>query len=860
MFNQLELTLQRIVSDGGQAGMPIALCHYGLIFLGCFLVVLIPVWHWNINLRKKRDMQVENLRLRQSEERLALAIQGTKAGLWDWCVQTGQTVYNERWADMIGFTIEELEPVSIDTWIKRCHPDDLEASNRALEKHFSGESSQYEREVRMRHKNGDWIWVLDRGKVVERDKTGAPVRVAGTHIDITGKKQNDLLIQAERDLAAAWSCAGSFHERLSVGLNAVIRIAAMDCGGLYLVNEADSSLELVVHQGLSEAFIADSRRYPADSDNARMVREGIPIYAQYRDLAPPKTDVMAKEGLKAIAVIPVCFQNRAVACLNLASHTSDRVSEHTHTALETIAVYMGSFIFQEMLEEKNRQNRQDLEMLFNTIEDMLLILDIQGNIVAHNEILGKLLGYAPGELIGRHVLSLHPPNRREEAKATLERMMAKKTEFCHIPVIGKSGQLIPVETKVMFGHWKDREAIFGISRDVSKRLQMERQTQQIEKAQSLGRMAGAIAHHFNNMLSVVVGNIEMVMEDLPPETKITGNLSDALEAAQRAVEMSHFMLTYMGQSKRTLKVMDLCKICDRAIPKLREMMPGNIRLLTGNLSPGPVVQADAGQIGQMLIQLVNNAKEAIGAENGEIRLSVRTLPATQIAGTAIWPPDWNPDRAEYAMLQVADTGCGIRAADIDKVMDPFFSTKFTGRGMGLAMVLGIVRAHKGALTVQSNVGLGSIFQVFFPIVNQALRPRLEQDAGLPAAIEAKGPILLVEDEDMVLKTTRAMLERIGFEVLIAKNGMEALEIFREKRVEIEMVLTDLSMPRMNGWATLSAIRNLRPDIPVILASGYSEAQIMAEEHPPISSLVFLKKPYHIEGLRNVITKALAPAF
>ena len=203
---------------------------------------------------------------------------------------------------------------------------------------------------------------------------------------------------------------------------------------------------------------------------------------------------------------------------------------------------------------------------------------------------------------------------------------------------------------------------------------------------------------------------------------------------------------------------------------------------------------------------------------------------------------------------MADEGCGIADQDIEQLFDPFFSSKFIGRGLGLAVVLGIVRAHQGAITVESEAGRGSIFRVFLPPAADDIARRPDQTVKSPA-IAWGGTVLLIEDEETVRKIVGTMLTRLGFTVLEAADGIEAVEVFRLHRDEVRCVLCDLTMPRMSGWQTLAALRKLEPGIPVILASGYDEAQVMAGDHAEWPQ-AFLGKPYRLKGLRDAIGRAL----
>jgi two-component system cell cycle sensor histidine kinase/response regulator CckA len=227
---------------------------------------------------------------------------------------------------------------------------------------------------------------------------------------------------------------------------------------------------------------------------------------------------------------------------------------------------------------------------------------------------------------------------------------------------------------------------------------------------------------------------------------------------------------------------------------------------------------------------------------------------TEIPAVYRFPIGWQPQDHAYACLEVVDAGCGIADKDIENLFDPFFSSKFTGRGLGLSVVIGIVRPHSGVVTVESEPGRGSIFRVFIPVSEEEVPQQPEKAAKSPE-FEGGGTVLLVDDEEMVREMAAAMLARLGFTVLEAKDGVEAVEVFRQRQDEIRCVLSDLTMPRMNGWETLTALRNIVPDLPVILASGYNEAQVMAGDHPQLPQ-VFLGKPYNLKGLSDAMSQAL----
>ena len=399
----------------------------------------------------------------------------------------------------------------------------------------------------------------------------------------------------------------------------------------------------------------------------------------------------------------------------------------------------------------------------------------------------------------------------------------------------------------------------GTIQDITERIQAEAdkaklaaQNQQLQKAESLGRMAGAIAHHFNNQLHAVMMRLEMALSDLPAHLEPVESLNEAMLAARKAAEVSTQMLTYLGQSFDKTETLDLSEVCLRGLNALRDDLPKNIILETNLTSPGPSIQANANQIQQVLTNLVTNAREASG-DAGTIRLTIKTVAAADIPAAGRFPLDWRQQDTPYACLEVADTGCGIAARDIEKLFDPFFSSKFTGRGLGLAMVLGIVRSHRGAVTVESELGKHSLFRVFLPVTKNAPTTTTAPEMPRPARNRT---VLVVENAPTMRSTVTLALELSDYTVLAAEDGTKAVQLFTGHQVEIDCVLCEATLPGgMDGWATLTALRRLAPTLPVIFVSDHGEAQVLAGDHPERPQ-AFLQKPYELSALKHALAKVL----
>ena len=284
-------------------------------------------------------------------------------------------------------------------------------------------------------------------------------------------------------------------------------------------------------------------------------------------------------------------------------------------------------------------------------------------------------------------------------------------------------------------------------------------------------------------------------------------------------------------------------------------MPPSVVLETHVPSPGPMVSAAANQVQQVLTNLVTNAWEASGEGRSVIRLAVKTVSAADLAGMRSFPIDFQPQAKAYACLEVADLGGWIVTKEIEELFEPFFSTKFAGRGMGLAVVLGIARSHDGVVTVENHPGRGCTFRVFFPVSLEAVHPKRVREVPTGKPVQRGATVLVVEDDEDLRETLALTLKVFDFPVLTVEDGVAALELFRQRRDEIGCVLCDVVMPRMNGWETLTALRQLAPDLPVILLSGYSEAETMAGDHPE-QPQAFLRKPCEAQVLINKISQLM----
>ncbi len=509
-------------------------------------------------------------------------------------------------------------------------------------------------------------------------------------------------------------------------------------------------------------------------------------------------------------------------------------------------------------EHESSPAASEWQATFDAMNAGVWILDRDHRILRSNKAVKQMFSHTHEEMVGKHcweivhgtdqpipecpALRVKESLRRERMELVIDN---RWVEVAIDPIFNKNGEL------AKYVH---------IITDITERKQaeaaaekLEAENRHLQKAESLKRMAGAIAHHFNNQLTTVIGNLEMALEEQAQNGGLLKNLTKAMQASLRASEVSGLMLTYLGQTTAKQAPIDISGVCQRSLPLLRSIIPKAVLLEVDLPTIVPLIRGNVNQIEQVLINLVTNAGESMPGGKGTIDLTVKTVSGEDISRSNCYPIRWRPEDMDYVCLAVADAGCGITGKDMEKIFDPFFTKKFPGRGLGLSVVLGILRAHNSAITVESTPGEGSVFRVFLPVLSEERFPMVKSDTVL--RVKFGGTVLLAEDEESVRIISKAMLEFLGYNVLEAKDGYEAVELFRQHKDDIRFVLCNFTMPKLNGAEVLAALRKVSPGIPFILSSGYYEEKGMLEGQSERYN-VFLHKPFSMKELATAIEQTL----
>jgi PAS domain S-box-containing protein len=392
------------------------------------------------------------------------------------------------------------------------------------------------------------------------------------------------------------------------------------------------------------------------------------------------------------------------------------------------------------------------------------------------------------------------------------------------------------------------------------RLELERRLLHLQKLESLNTLAGGIAHDFNNLLAVILGNLELALDKLSPGSSSRSRINNAIQASGRAALLIRQMLAYTGKGNYASGNVNLSMLLQENIKPLCAPIFQTTNLNLHLTHDVPSVLADSSQLQQVIMNIITNAAEAIGETAGFITISTGTeiYKEKDLLKSRI---DEKPSPGRFVYLEVADTGCGMDEETLNRIFEPFFTTKFTGRGLGMSAVLGIIRGHKGAIFVDSTVNKGTTIRIIFPVSEAALPESVQPEsteAILPVRSEpssVRGTILIVDDQNEVISFSKEMVTRSGYSVRTAVDGQEAVEAFQEHADEIDCVILDLTMPRMDGFATFKALKRIRPDVKVILSSGYSEKEV-AERFTGKGLAGFIQKPYRYQQLRKELERVL----
>jgi PAS domain S-box-containing protein len=544
--------------------------------------------------------------------------------------------------------------------------------------------------------------------------------------------------------------------------------------------------------------------------------------------------------------------------------------QHLNTDLERLVTLRTSQLAEvvEQLQSEIAQRKQT-EAILQTSEsrfravweqaiDAMVISDSEGHILFANPAFHQLTGYNQAEIIGRPFTLIFAQEQRPTLMKTYRALFlgSETTHRVQETIVRADGSHRQIETFSSYlEHDGTRVGMLSVVRDITERKQaeeerltLERKLLETQKLESLGVLAGGVAHDFNNLLTAILGHADLVRQDVPMMAETRASVDAIITGSQRAAELVSQLLAYAGKGHLVAQPISLNTLVHEmgSLLHVSAMRHANVQYhLAEQL---PLVEADAVQIRQVVLNLMVNAAEAIGNTGGTITVTTAVADKREPL-----PKDLKP--GSYAMLMVRDTGIGMDQETMARIFDPFFTTKLTGRGLGLAAVQGIVRRHGGALEVKSVPGQGTTFRIWFPTAEGATLSKHEHPPAKPT-LGYQRTVLVVDDDQAVLHVTLRMLRQLGFHVISAGSGVEALELLRVGIPNLACVLLDMTLPLMSGEAVAKDIYSLRPSTPVVLMSGYT-AQSIQINGEPTNIVEFLQKPFSLNQLRVALDQALS---
>jgi PAS domain S-box-containing protein len=613
---------------------------------------------------------------------------------------------------------------------------------------------------------------------------------------------------------------GKAHSRVPFGCYKIGRVASGDEPG-FLTNEVTRDPRVHDHEWAGEL--------------------GLVSFAGYR--------LLAEDG-KPIGVLALFSQHS--------------LSSTDAAILQSIADTTAQAIQAGLALEALRESEARYRKLVEGTSHLLTEVDEQGRFTYVNRVVWRVFGITPEECLGRLAFDFVHPDDRERTERWFRECSEGRVEPASLEnrqVNQTTGSVSHLLWTSTFHRSEGRVVrVGGIAHDITdrkraeeERLAFELRMRETQKLESLGILAGGIAHDFNNLLVGILGNADLALLSCPSHSRMRGPLQGIVDAARRAAELTSQMLAYSGKGRFVVEVVDLSRLVEDMVRLLESSISKKATLGLALAEPIPAIEADATQVQQIVMNLVVNASEALGARSGRIEISTGAVAGTRALLDELRPPSELPE-GPYVTREVTDTGCGMDEETKAKIFDPFFTTKFTGRGLGLAAVAGIVRGHGGAIKVESELDKGTTFTILFPALDQHVEPE-ETSRNEEEDWRGDGCVLLVDDEQAVRDVGKEMLERLGFAVITASDGAEAIDVFRSRQGEVACVLLDLKMPRMDGEEAFHKLHAIHEEAPVLLSSGYGE-QDVRQRLAGAGLAGFVPKPYRLRRLRSVLRDVL----
>ncbi len=656
--------------------------------------------------------------------------------------------------------------------------------------------------------------------------------------------RNQVLNRLALDLVAS----PGLVDALEHCLDAAFLLSDADAGGIYLVNAETGAVELACFRGLSSEFVARSSFYEADSPNAKLIHGGKPVYGTHSDLVENIDSVRSDEGLLAIGVVPVNYQDRPVAAINVASHSHSVIPSAARDGLENLAAQIGSAIARFRAEEALRKSEEKYRLLVERSPFAVVITDVTGKVIEANQRACEATGMPKEQIIGAQGMERLIP-RDEATIRKISDNLINPSAVEGIVVETKKGRSLRVST-VVFS--QDPLLLYSTFEDITEQRRLQQQLQQSQKMEAIGRLAGGVAHDMNNILGAIMGSASMLKLETPEDDRRAEDIATILDACRKGRSLTRDLLGFARKGKYIKERISLNDVAKEAEALLTRTISKKI-VVEMQLNPElEIVEGDRSQIVHALMNVCINAADAM-RDVGTLNITTKNVTLDRPPEAAV--SEFTPGR--YVRLDIVDTGVGMSKEMLKQVFEPFFTTKEKGQGtgLGLSMVYGVVKNHGGLITIESEERVGTTVSFFLPVLKHSSLEIVEAKQRQLDTLRGQGGILVVDDEEMVRNSTRRLLVRLGYTVLVAASGQEALILYRENRREISLVILDLIMPEMDGVETFEALRAIDDDVRVLISSGYSKDE-RVERMLSRGKVGFVSKPFDAAALAEHVNKAM----
>ena len=811
-------------------------------------------------------------RLKTSETRFQTFVELAPVGLWATDHQGSNTYVSPNWTVITGISADRAQGQG---WSEGLHPDDREATYKTW-KQAAVEGAPYQSYFRFIRPDGTTVWVLCQALPV-MDENNHIIEWLGTITDITALKQTqDELKTGEAKLMYELefkNAINSIFEHLvspersleDVALLVLDKARNLTDSQHGYVNETDPATGDQVSLTLTQMFgkeceikNAGQIRFPRGKDGmytglwGHSLNQLKPFFTNDPSGHPSSRGLPAGHvPIERFLSVPVFLADQLLGQIALSNSSRD----YTERDLETI-IRLAAYYGMGILKKRGQENQTILNSAINNASEAVVIADATGKIKHVNTAFVNITGYTGQEASGRthSFLNLTDEKNQDVTRDIWATLRSGSLWKGILRGKNKSGQVLQCDCSVIpvFGHDDRLTHIVAVIRDVSAELKLRDQLIQSQKMEAMGTLAGGIAHDFNNIIFAINGSAELAADILPDTSPARKYLDNILRSADRASDMVRQILTFSRQDKPQKLPLNILPIVKDALKFIRSAIPTSIGIVQ-NLDPLiPKINADPTQVYQVIMNLCTNAAHAMKDMHGTLKVSLDLVELDEDSAAM------NPDlgSGNYVRLTVTDTGKGIPEEMITRIFDPYFTTKKLGEGtgLGLSVVHSLVQSHGGTISVNSRVGEGTTFEALFPV---SLSSCQEEENSTDTPLSGAEKILWVDDEQAVIDVGRENLCRVGFDVICSLDPLEAIEFFRHAPESYDLIITDLTMPKMTGLELAAQIHSYRPDIPIILCTGYadvvSDAQIAKAKinsviHKPIS------RNKLIAEIRNVLDK------